>query len=91
MKRDESRADDVRRSRLPGLPAHLVPITVERVRPPRPLTRKQAANALGVHPRTVDRWVRRGRLRAVDLGGTVRIPAAETSRVQLILPWTRFD
>ena len=73
------------------LPDHLVPIIVERERPPRPLTREQAAHALGLHPRTLDRWVRRGRLRAIDLGGIVRIPAAEVSRVQSILPWTRFD
>jgi excisionase family DNA binding protein len=77
--------------RAPRLPAHLVPINVERERPPRPLTREQAANALGLHPRTLDRWVRRGRVGAIDLGGTVRIPAAETARVESIPAWTRFD
>lgn len=83
-----SRARDRRRSRLPD---HLVPITVERGRPPRPLTREQAAEALGLHPRTLDRWIRRGRLGAIVLGGTVRISAAEASRVRSIAPWTRFD
>jgi excisionase family DNA binding protein len=73
------------------LPEHLMPITVERERPPRPLTREQAADALGLHPRTLDRWIRRGRLGAIVLGGTVRVPAAEASRVQSIAPWTRFD
>ena len=62
--------------RAPGLPAHLVAIHVlaDRPRPPRPFTRGQAAATLGVHPRTIDRWARRGRLRVIDLGGTVRIP-----------------
>ena len=56
-----------------------------------PLTREQAADLLGVHPRTLDRWTRRGRLRAIDLGGTVRIPLAEANRVSRIPPWTRLD
>lgn len=64
------------------LPAHLEPITVETERPPRPLTREQAARALGLHARTLDRWARRGQLLTIDLGGTVRIPAAETRRLQ---------
>ena len=79
------------RRRPPRLPLHLAPITVEQDRPPRPLTREQAAGVLGVHPRTVDRWARRGRLRVIDLGGTVRIRFAEASRVSGIAPWTRFD
>src|SRR5215218_257650 len=75
----------------PRLPAHLVPIRIEHGRPPRPLTREQAAERLGLHPRTLDRWVRRGRLRVIDLRGTVRIPETETARVQSIAAWTRFD
>ena len=78
-------------SRNPRLPAHLLPIRVQADRPTRPLTREQAAELFEVHPRTVDRWVRRGRLVAIDLGGTVRIPAAEAARVKAIPAWTRFD
>jgi excisionase family DNA binding protein len=62
------------------LPAHLAPITVRVARPARPLTREQAARVVGVHPRTLDRWARLGWLRTIDLGGTVRIPSAETHR-----------
>jgi excisionase family DNA binding protein len=63
------------------LPAHLEPITVQTERPARPLTREQAASALGRHARTLDRWARRGQLLAIDLGGTVRIPATEAQRL----------
>lgn len=66
------------------LPAHLAPITVLIERPARPLTREQAARVLGLHPRTLDRWARCGRLLTIDLGGTVRIPVAETRRLQPI-------
>jgi excisionase family DNA binding protein len=66
------------------LPAHLAPITVLMERPARPLTREQAARVLGLHARTLDRWARRGRLLTIDLGGTVRIPAAEMRRLQSI-------
>jgi excisionase family DNA binding protein len=59
-------------------------------RPPRPLTREQAAELLGLHPRTLDRWVDRGRLRVIDLRGTVRIPVTELARVRSIRVWTRF-
>lgn len=45
------------------LPAHLVPIRVERTRPPRPLTRQQAAELLGRHATTLDRWARLSLLR----------------------------
>lgn len=45
------------------LPAHLVPIRVEPTRPPRPLTRQQAAELLGRHARTLDRWARLNLLR----------------------------
>jgi excisionase family DNA binding protein len=73
-----------RTNRQPRLPAHLAPITVLIERPARPLTREQAARVLGLHPRTLDRWARRGRLLTIDLGGTVRIPVAETLRLQPI-------
>ena len=66
------------------LPAHLAPIRVLIARPARPLTREQAARVLGLHTRTLDRWARRGRLLTIDLGGTVRIPAVETRRLQSI-------
>jgi excisionase family DNA binding protein len=75
----------------PRLPAHLVPIIVTEPRPPRPLTRHQAAAMLGLHARTLDRWIRRGRLRAIDLGGTLRIAAADAERAQTFAPWTRFE
>lgn len=41
----------------PRLPAHLVPIVVTEPRPPRPLTHHQAAGRLGMHARTLDRWI----------------------------------
>jgi excisionase family DNA binding protein len=71
------------------LPAHLAPIKVQTERPARPLTRKQAASSLGFHARTLDRWARRGQLRTIDLGGTIRIPAAETRRLQSTAPVQR--
>ncbi len=86
-----SRTGANRREEQPTLPAHLAPIRVLCERPPRPLTREEAAEQLGLHPRTIDRWARRGRLRLIDLGGTVRMPADEASRLQYIQPWTRFD
>jgi hypothetical protein len=63
------------------LPGHLVPIRVQPDRPPRPLTRGQAAQLLGRHARTIDRWSRLNLLRTIDLGGTVRIPADEAQRL----------
>jgi excisionase family DNA binding protein len=68
------------------LPAHLEPIMVQTERPARPLTREQAAAALGLHARTLDRWARRGQLLTIDFGGTVRIPAAEARRLQSTAP-----
>lgn len=63
------------------LPAHLAPIRVSANRPPRPLTRDEAATVLGRHARTLDRWARLGLLRAIDLGGTIRVPADEAERL----------
>ena len=75
------RGTDARCSSPPRLPAHLVPIRVEPARPPRPPTRAQAAQLLGRHARTVDRWARLHLLRTIDLGGTVRIAADEAQRL----------
>jgi excisionase family DNA binding protein len=74
----------------PALPVHLVPIIVVGPRPQPPLTRRQTAELLSLHPRSVDRWIRRGRLRTIDLGGTVRIAAADAERARAFEPWTRF-
>lgn len=69
-------------SRSPvGLPAHLAAIQVERSRDAQPLTREQAAEQLGIHPRTLDRWARLERIRVIDLGGTVRIRVDEAQRL----------
>ena len=70
--------DSVSNDEMDRIPAHLAPITVQVVRPARPLTRQQAAHVLGVHPRTLDRWARLGLVDTIDLGGTVRISSAET-------------
>lgn len=75
------RGDHVRGTSPSRLPGHLVPIRVEPARPPRPLTRGQAAHLLGRHARTIDRWSRLNVLRTIDLGGTVRIPADEAQRL----------
>lgn len=63
------------------LPIHLAPIEVERTRGAPPLTREQAAELLGIHPRTLDRWARLERIRVIDLGGTVRIRVDEVHRL----------
>ena len=42
-------------------------------------TREEVADLLGVNSRTVDRWIRSGRLGAFKLGGAVRISAADLS------------
>ena len=77
-----------RRASIPQLPSHLIAIHVQSARPARPLTREQAARALGRHARTIDRWSRLQVLRTIDLGGTVRIPAEETQRL-LAMPRSR--
>lgn len=63
------------------LPDHLAPIEVEPRRVAPPLTREQAAELLGIHPRTLDRWARLGRISVIDLGGTVRVRADEAQRL----------
>lgn len=63
------------------LPDHLAPIHVDSRRDAQPLTRDQAAELLGIHPRTLDRWARLDRIRVIDLGGTVRIRVDEVQRL----------
>ena len=63
------------------LPDHLAPIEVEPTRGAQPLTREQAAELLGIHVRTLDRWARLERIRVIDLGGTVRIRPDEVQRL----------
>ena len=75
------RRDGTRGSSPSRLPGHLVALRVEPGRAPRPLTREQAAQLLGRHARTIDRWARLNLLRTIDLGGTVRIPAEEAQRL----------
>lgn len=72
------------------LPAHLVAIEVSSERPEPPLTREQAATEIGIHPRTLDRWIERGRIASINLHGTLRIAAAEVRRASEISRWTRF-
>jgi excisionase family DNA binding protein len=73
-----------------GMPAHLVPIKVDAERPEPLLTREQAAAMVGIHPRTLDRWIERGRVRIIDLRGTVRVPASEAREAAHYARWTRF-
>ena len=72
------------------LPAHLVAIEVCADRPEPPLTREQAAAAIGIHPRTLDRWVERGRVATINLHGTLRIAASEVREASRYTRWTRF-
>lgn len=46
-----------------------------RLLPPLMLTAAEVADRLRVHPHTVRRWCREGRLRCFRAGHTVRIPA----------------
>jgi hypothetical protein len=78
---DDVTAARVGRARRRRLPAHLAPIRVDPRRPPRPLTRAEAARALRRHARTLDRWARLGLLRTIEISGTVRIPAEEAERL----------
>lgn len=79
---------DRRRSarRSVRLPDHLAPIEVEPRSVAPPLTREQAAELLGVHPRTLDRWARLGWISVIDLGGTVRVRADEAQRLRCDRP-----
>jgi excisionase family DNA binding protein len=52
---------------------------ITRMEPPGDLiSKKRAAELVGVHPRTVQRWIDTGRLRAYRVGGrTIRISVAD--------------
>lgn len=50
-------------------------LTGPRLVPPLMLTAAEVAERLRVHPHTVRRWCREGRLRCFRSGHTVRIPA----------------
>lgn len=45
------------------------------------LTRKEAATRLGVCPRTIDRFLESGRLKARKMGHSVRIPISSIEEV----------
>lgn len=49
--------------------------------PQPPATKAEAAVALQVSPRTIDRLIARGQLEAIRVGGSVRIPRAELVRI----------
>jgi excisionase family DNA binding protein len=53
----------------------------------------EAAAKLGLNPVTVQRWIRRGRIRAMKVGGPIgyRIPAVEVSRLLNTLSSSRSD
>ena len=72
------------------LPAHLVAIEVCVERPEPPLTREQAAASIGIHPRTLDRWIERGRVATINFHGTLRIAASEVRDASRYTRWTRF-
>lgn len=46
------------------------------------LTRKRIAERLGISDRSIDRWIKSGRLKAVKIGRSVRV--AESSVDKLI-------
>ena len=77
-----TRGAAIRRTDPVGLPSHLAAIRVVTQRPNGLLTREQAAQVLGIHARTLDRWARCGRVLTIDFGGTVRVPVTETRRLQ---------
>ena len=53
----------------------------------------EAAAKLGLNPVTVQRWIRRGRIRALKVGGPIgyRIPAIEVTRLLNTLSSSRSD
>src|SRR5713226_6889163 len=53
----------------------------------------EAAAKLGLNPVTVQRWIRRGRIRAMKVGGPIgyRIPAVEVKRLLNTLSSSRSD
>jgi excisionase family DNA binding protein len=46
------------------------------------LTPKEVGHRFGVTSRTVHNWIESGHLRAIRIGGTVRIPPDEVARVE---------
>jgi excisionase family DNA binding protein len=44
-------------------------------------TRNQVAKIIGITPRTVDRWIGKGTLKRVKVGGIVRIPHSSLDKV----------
>ena len=86
MSTDPSTAERTRRR----LPAHLIAIEVCGERPEPPLTQEQAAAAIGIHPRTLGRWIERGRVATINLHGTLRIAASEVREASQYARWTRF-
>ncbi len=53
----------------------------------------EAAAKLGLNPVTVQRWIRRGRIRALKVGGPIgyRIPTVEVARLLKTLSRSRSD
>ena len=43
---------------------------------------KQAADIFSVTKRTIFRWIESGHIKAIKIGGTVRIPEEEIERVK---------
>jgi putative resolvase len=50
-------------------------------REPKLLRLSAAAHELGLHPITVRRWIKTGRIRAVPMGREVRVPRTEVERL----------
>src|SRR6266852_4169755 len=50
-------------------------------REPKLLRISAAAHELGLHPITVRRWIKAGRIQAVPMGREVRVPRAEVERL----------
>lgn len=48
---------------------------------PSPMRVGVAAHTLGLHPVTVRRWIKEGKIRAIRVGNEARIPAAEIARL----------
>lgn len=44
------------------------------------LSAQEFANLFGVTKRTVFRWIERGEVKSIKIGGTVRIPGEEVQR-----------
>ena len=53
----------------------------EQVAWPKPLTREQLAELVGVHPKTVIRWDSEGLIRTIWMGGKKRVPPSEVRRI----------